>query len=68
MTLEDRPIDIYTNSGNKIYEIDSIEHGDHYGFGDSDDILDSFLLNVHSNFVLLEQEMIVKYDFKLQNI
>ena len=26
IALEDRPIDIHTNGGNKIYEIDSIEH------------------------------------------
>ena len=65
IALEDRH---YHIGGNKIYEIDSIEHADHYDFEDSDDIIDSFLLNVHSKFVLLEQEMIVKYDFKLQNI
>ena len=68
IALEDGPIDIYTNGGNKIYEIDSIEHADHYDFEDSDDIIDSFSLNVHSKFVLLEQEIIVKYDFKLQSI
>ena len=30
MALEDRPIDIYTNGGIKIYEINSTEHADHY--------------------------------------
>ena len=68
MALEERPIDIHTNGGINIYEIDSTEHADHYDFEDSDDIIDIFLLNVHSKFALLEQEMVVKYDFKLQNI
>ena len=52
MALEDRPIDIYTNGGIKIYEIDSTEHADHYDFEDSDDIIDIFVLNVHSKFAL----------------
>ena len=47
MALEDRPIDIYTNGGIKIYE-----HADHYDFEDSDDIIDIFVLNVHSRFAL----------------
>ena len=29
MALEGRPIDIYTNGGTKIYEIDSTEHAHH---------------------------------------
>ena len=52
MALEDRPIDIYTNGGIKIYEINSTEHADHYDFEDSDDIIDIFVLNVHSKFAL----------------
>ena len=52
MALEGRPIDIYTNGGIKIYEINSTEHADHYDFEDSDDIIDIFLLNVHSKFAL----------------
>ena len=68
MALEDRPIDNHTTGGLKIYEIDSTEHVDDYDFEDSDDIFDIFLLNVHSKFALLEQELVVKYDFKLQNI
>ena len=50
MTLEERPIDTHTNGGIKIYEIDSTEHADHYDFEDSDDIIDIFVLNVHSKF------------------
>ena len=68
LALEDRTIDIYTNGGIQIYKIDSTEHADHYDFEDSDDIIDNFLLNYHSKFELWEQEMVVKYDFKLQNI
>ena len=68
MALEGRPIDIYTNCGIEIYEIDSTEHANHYDFEDSDDMIDNFLLNFHSKYALLEQEMVVKYDFKLQNI
>ena len=68
MALEGRPIDIYTNGGIKIYEVDSTEHANHYGFEDSDDLIDNFLLNFHSKYTLLEQAMVVKYDFKLQNI
>ena len=68
MVLEGRPIDIYTNGGIKIYKIDSTEHTNHYDFEDSDDIIDNFLLNCHSKYALLEQEMVVKYDFELQNI
>ena len=68
MALEGRPIDIYTYGGIKIYEIDSAEHANHYDFEDSDNIIDNFLLNFHSKYALLEQEMVVKYDFKLQNI
>ena len=68
MALKGRPIDIYTNGGIKIYDIDSTEHGDHYDFEDLDDIIDKFLLNFHSKYALLEQEMVVMYDFKLQNI
>ena len=41
---EVRPIDIHTNGGIKIYEIDSTEHADHYDFEDSDDIIDIFLI------------------------
>ena len=52
MALEDRPIDIYTNGGIKIYEINSTEHADHYDFEDSNDIIDIFVLNVHSKFAL----------------
>ena len=52
MALEDRPIDIYTNGGIKIYEINSTEHADHYDFEDSDNIIDIFVLNVHSKFAL----------------
>ena len=44
MALEERPIDIHTNGGIKIYEIDSTEHADHYDFEDSDDIIDIFLI------------------------
>ena len=68
MAIEGRPVDIYTNGGIKIYEIDSTEHADHYDFENLDNIIDNFLLNFHSNYALLEQEMVVKYDFKLQNI
>ena len=68
MAPEVRPIDIHTNGGIKIYEIDSTEHADHYDFEDSDDIIDIFLIKFHSKFALLEQEMVVKCDFKLQNI
>ena len=68
MALEGRPVDIYTNGGIKIYEIDSTEHADHYDFENLDNIIDNFLLNFHSNYALLEQEMVVKYEFKLQNI
>ena len=68
MVLEGRPIDIYTNGDIKIYEIDSTEHANHYHFEDSDDIIDNFLLNFHSKYALLEQEMVVKCDFKHQNI
>ena len=68
MAFEGRPIDIYTNGGIKNYEIDSTEHANHYDFEDSDDMIDNFLLNFHSKYALLEQEMVVKYDFKLQNI
>ena len=67
MALEGRPIDIYTNGGIKIYEIDSTENADHYDFEDSDDIIDNFLLNFHSEYTILEQEMVVKYDFKISN-
>ena len=52
----------------KIYEIDSTEHGDYYDFKDSDDIIDKFLLTFPGKFTPLEQEVVVKYDFKLQNI
>ena len=68
MAIEGRPVDIYTNGGIKIYEIDSTEHADHYDFENLDNIIDNFLLNFHSNYALLEQEMVVKYEFKLQNI
>ena len=68
MAFEGRPIDIYTNGDIKIYEIDSTEHANHYDFEDLDDIIDNFLLNFHSKCALLKQEMVVKYDFKLQNI
>ena len=68
MALEGRPVDIYTNGGIKIYEIDSTEHADHYDFENLDNIIDNVLLNFHSNYALLEQEMVVKYEFKLQNI
>ena len=68
MALEGRPVDISTNGGIKIYEIDSTERANHYDFEDSDDIIDNFLLHFHSKYGLLEQEMVVKYDFKLQNI
>ena len=68
MALEGRPVDISTNGGIKIYEIDSTKHSNHYDFEDLDDIIDNFLLNFHSKYALLEQEMVVKYDFKLQNI
>ena len=68
MALEGRPTDIYTNGGIKIYEIYSTENADHYDFEDLDDIIDNFLLNFHSKYALLKQEMVVKYDFKLQNI
>ena len=52
LALEDRTIDIYTNGGIQIYKIDSTEHADHYDFEDSDDIIDIFVLNVHSKFAL----------------
>ena len=68
MAFEGRPIDIYTNGDIKIYEIDSTEHANHYDFEDLDDIIDNFLLNFHRKYTLLKQEMVVKYDFKLQNI
>ena len=68
MALEGTPTDIYTNGGINIYKIDSTEHANHYDFEDSDDMIDNFLLNFHSKYALLEQEMVVKYDFKLQNI
>ena len=54
MALEGRPTDIYTNGGIKIYEIDSTENADHYDFEDSDDIIDNFLLNFHSEYAILE--------------
>ena len=60
--------DIYTNGGAKIYETDSTEHGDYYDFKDLDDIIDKFLLTFRGKFTPLEQEVVVKYDFKLQNI
>ena len=58
MAIEGRPVDIYTNGGIKIYEIDSTEHADHYDFENLDNIIDNFLLNFHSNYALLEQEMV----------
>ena len=67
MALEGRPIDIYTNGGIKIYEIDSTENANHYDFEDSDDIIDNFLLNFHSEYAILEQEMVAKYEFKISN-
>ena len=66
--FEVKPRDIYTNGGTKIYEIDSAGHADYYDFKDSDDIIDNFLLNYRGKFTPLEQEVVVKYDFKLQNI
>ena len=66
--FEVKPRDIYTNGGTKIYEIDSTGHVDYYDFKDLDDIIDNFLLNYCGEFTPLEQEVVVKYDFKLQHI
>ena len=49
----------------RIYEIDSTGHADYYNFKDSDGIIDNFLLNYRGKFTPLEQEVVVKYDFKL---
>ena len=68
IAFEVKPRNIYTNGGAKIYEINSTEHGDYYDFKDSDDIIDKFLLTFRGKFAPLEQEVVVKYDFKLQNI
>ena len=66
--FEVKPRGIYTNGGTKICEIDSTGHADYYDFKDLDGIIDNFLLNYRGKFKPLEQEVVIKYNFKLQNI